>query len=126
MDKIFDARSGGFLMRFVLYLFSTLICSLFLLIVNSLIQGRWGVTLGKWICGIRTVRSTLRPCGFARAMVRELLLLGECFMASTWIPVTLLVAFTSCQQRAGDLVADTIVIRKPTKPSDSEFKDSHT
>jgi hypothetical protein len=34
-------------------------------------QGCWGVTPGKWICGLRTTRTTLSPCGFVKSLYRE-------------------------------------------------------
>ncbi len=113
LDKIFDFGKDGLIVRAAwLYLYLTLLAVSFL-IVNSVLQGVWGVTLGKWICGIRTVRSTLRPCGFFRALFRDLLLLADTFFAYSFIPVTLAIAFSANRQRLGDMAADTIVIRKP-------------
>jgi uncharacterized RDD family membrane protein YckC len=115
MDRIFDSGPNGFLLRLVTLMMFGLLAALTVLVVNSGLQARWGITLGKWICGIRTVQSTLRPCGFARAMVRELLLPVETLLANFSIPATLLIAFTEKRQRLGDLVADTVVIRAPKK-----------
>ena len=47
----------------------------------SVVQGRYGITPGKWLCGLRTLRTTLKPCGFARSLVRETVLLTFCFFA---------------------------------------------
>ena len=112
MDKMFDMGPGGMLIRFLWVLFSSILLRVSILVISSVFQGYWGVSLGKWICGIRTVRSTLRPCGFLRALLRELFLLADTLMALTWVPATLLIALTNSRQRLGDLVADTIVIRK--------------
>lgn len=122
MDKIFDMGQEGLFKRLILYSMTCLIYVLVVLIVTSWLEGRWGITLGKWICGVRTVRTTLRPCGFARAMVREILLVVETLFNSVFIPVTLIIAFTECRQRIGDLVADTIVIRKIRNAAVSETK----
>ncbi len=124
IDRLFSFGPEGLLLRFLWMMLSLVICSLIIVIVNSVLQGGWGVTLGKWLCGIRTVRSTLRPCGFARALVRELLLLVDTLLAISYLPGTLMFAFTSCRQRIGDLVADTIVIRKATTTTDPDVNSS--
>ena len=113
MDKMFDAGAGGMMIQLIWIVFGSLLLQLFILVVSSVFQGYWGVTLGKWICGIRTVRTTLRPCGFLRSVLREILILADTLFTITWLPATLLIVFTSCRQRFGDMAADTIVIRKP-------------
>ena len=113
MDKMFDSGPEGMMLSMV-WLFVTLILTgMVYLFVNSFLQGWWGITLGKWICGIRTVRTTLRPCGFFRALLRELLIVADTLFGMTLLPVTLTIAFSSFRQRLGDMVADTVVIRKP-------------
>ena len=74
-------------------------------------EGRQGITPGKWLLGIRTVGSTLRPCGFARAMFRDLLYWVEIPLFVTPLPAALRMIFTADRQRIGDRLADTIVIR---------------
>ncbi|MDB5346617.1 MAG: domain containing protein [Schlesneria sp.] len=81
-------------------------CSLTLLFV----QGRWGVTPGKWCCGLRTVQSTLKPCGFARSLVREVVLWVDACGFLCWTPGVISIALTNQRQRLGDLVADTLVV----------------
>lgn len=73
-------------------------------------EGFWGLTPGKWICRVRALRTTLRPCGFARSLARELLLVVETVQFLCWLPPMLMIALTDQQQRLGDLVSDTIVI----------------
>lgn len=121
MDNLFDSGMGGLMVRLVWLVLSFVISGLLFLIINSVLQGRWGITLGKWICGIRTVRSTLRPCGFFRALFRELLILADTLFGTTMIPVTIVMALSNNRERIGDLMADTIVIRAP-KP-DQRFSD---
>lgn len=82
------------------------------LIALGVSEGIWGISPGKWLCGIRVVRTTLRPCGFFRAVARELLVFAD-GMTCLWMPGACCVAFTVCWQRIGDLVCDTIVIRRP-------------
>lgn len=78
-------------------------------------EGAWGISPGKWMCDIRVVRTTLRPCGFLRAVLREILYLVDAVMCMGWMPGACCVAFTPNWQRVGDLVADTIVIRRPSR-----------
>ena len=73
-------------------------------------QARWGLTPGKWLCGLRTLRTTLKPCGFARSLVREVVLSVDACHFLCWTPGIVCIALTDCRQRLGDLVADTIVV----------------
>ena len=74
------------------------------------VQAYWGLTPGKWCCGLRTLRTTLKPCGFARSLVREVVLSVDACHFLCWTPGILSIACTDCRQRLGDLVADTIVV----------------
>ncbi|MBC8113564.1 MAG: RDD family protein [Candidatus Saccharimonas sp.] len=82
--------------------------TVFLAIVRY--EGRYGVTPGKWLCGVRTLRTTLRPCGFARALLRELLMWFDAPLLLTVIPGMTSLLCTDRRQRIGDLIADTIVV----------------
>jgi uncharacterized RDD family membrane protein YckC len=77
-------------------------------------QARWGMTPGKWLCGLRTVRTSLRPCGLAHSLARELVFLADCCSFLCWTLGIVSIALTEHRQRLGDLVADTLVIR--TRP----------
>ena len=79
------------------------------------LQGCWGITPGKWLCGLRTLRTTLRPCGIARSLVRELMLVAETFQLICWLPPMLCIALTNQRQRLGDLVSDTIVVEAKSR-----------
>lgn len=81
-----------------------------LLVVVILSQARWGVTPGKWCCRIRTLRATLKPCGLARSLVREVVMCVDTCNTLCWTPGILSIALTDHRQRLGDLVADTIVV----------------
>jgi len=80
-------------------------------VAQLLWQGRSGRTLGKWLMGIKVVRTTLRPCGLARSLLREILLLIDSVMLFSWVTGVITILATSRSQRVGDLIADTIVIR---------------
>lgn len=93
------------------------------LIGLGILEGTWGVSPGKWLFGLRVVRTTLKPCGFFRAALREIFLLIDAVMCCSWLPGVFTIAFSRCHQRLGDLIADTIVIRKPVLPSNPTVAD---
>jgi uncharacterized RDD family membrane protein YckC len=83
------------------------------LIYSCLIPGLRGWTIGKLIVGIRIVREDGRFAGFWRNLVRELLWIVDDF--PYFIPyltgfITAMVS--SRNQRVGDMVAGTFVVRK--------------
>jgi len=91
----------------------TMLVVWFVLMTLTLVimQGRWGITPGKWLLRLRTVRTSLRPSGFARSLAREIVLVVDCLCGLCWTPGILCIALTTTRQRLGDLVADTIVVR---------------
>jgi uncharacterized RDD family membrane protein YckC len=76
-------------------------------------QAVWGMTPGKWLCGLRTLRTSLRPCRYPRSLVREIVFFVDCCNFICWTPGIVSIAFTDRRQRLGDLVADTIVVEWP-------------
>jgi uncharacterized RDD family membrane protein YckC len=101
--------------KFVLWMFGAMaalvVWMLLVLVAYSVGEGRWGVTPGKWATGIRVVGADLAPCGFGRALVRNLLKLVDGFF--NFLIGILMVAYTPEWQRLGDLAARTIVVRTP-------------
>jgi uncharacterized RDD family membrane protein YckC len=81
------------------------------LVAFSVSEGLRGVTPGKALTGIRVVGTELAPCGFGRALIRNLLKLVDGFF--NFLVGILMVAYTPEWQRLGDLAARTIVIRTP-------------
>lgn len=81
------------------------------ILILSVMEGLKGITPGKWVCGIKTLRTTLRPCGVLRALTRQLLVYVDGLALIAWTPGVLTIAFTKDWQRIGDLVADTVVVR---------------
>lgn len=72
-------------------------------------EGRTGKTPGKWIFGIRALDLELEPCGFGRALLRNLLMVAD-GMFSCVVGV-LMIAVTPRWQRVGDLAGRTVVVR---------------
>lgn len=86
----------------------TLLWTIFCLFVFSFLEGKWGGTPGKWALGIRVLGTDLRPCGFGRAFVRNLLKFIDGFF--NFMIGILLVALTENWQRLGDMAARTVVV----------------
>jgi len=84
------------------------VCGLLVLVVYSYFEGRFGKTPGKWLLRIRVLGTDLRPCGFGRALLRNLLTFVDGFF--NFLVGALLVALTENWQRLGDLAARTIVV----------------
>ena len=94
--------------QLILILFAAL---LILVVVSVFLEGRHGVTPGKWLLGLRTVRTTLRPCGVARAIVRNVFYCFDLPLLLTPLPAAISLMFSDHRQRLGDRAADTIVVR---------------
>ncbi len=74
------------------------------------VEGAWGVTPGKWLCGLRTLRTTLRPCGLARTILRDALVWLDIPLLLTPIPAAISCVLSPYRQRWGDRFADTVVV----------------
>ncbi|MCK9459434.1 MAG: RDD family protein [Proteobacteria bacterium] len=74
-------------------------------------EGRFGSSPGKRLTGLRVLGVDLAPCGFGRALLRNVIeLVDAVFGYAVGIA---LVALTPNQQRLGDLAARTIVVFSP-------------
>lgn len=102
---------GGGPLRFLGLMAGAVAWGFLLLAAFSVGEGWWGVTPGKWLTGIRVVGTDLRPCGFGRALVRNVLKLVDGFF--NFLIGILMVAYTRDWQRLGDLAARTVVVRTP-------------
>lgn len=74
-------------------------------------EGRYGITPGKWLIGIRTLGPRLRPCGLGRAIVRNVVRAVDFPLGLTPIPATISLMFSDKRQRLGDRVATTVVVK---------------
>jgi uncharacterized RDD family membrane protein YckC len=83
-------------------------CRLLVLVIFSYFEGRFGKTPGKWLLRIRVLGTDLQPCGFGRALLRNLLTFVDGFF--NFLVGVLLVALTEKRQRLGDLAARTVVV----------------
>lgn len=77
------------------------------------LPGATGATLGQRMLGVRVVGQDGRPAGFGRNLARQLMLIVDCFF---FYLVGLLTALLSRDnQRTGDMVARTWVVRSGTE-----------
>ena len=79
--------------------------------LKVLFEGRFGVTPGKWLLGIRTVSSTLRPCGVSNAIVRSVFYCFDLPFLLTPLPAMISLMLSEHRQTWGDRAAQTLVIR---------------
>lgn len=79
------------------------------------LEGVWGLSPGKWLLGLRVIRTTFRPIGFFRGLIRQFLLMIDgqpCYFVAI-----LMVTCLSKMQRLGDLCADSIVVERRSLPT---------
>ncbi len=100
--------SVGIMVTFMPFILA-LLWMLVVVLVFSFLEGRYGRTPGKWIAGICVLSTNLRPCGFGRAIIRNLLKFVDGFF--NFLVAVLVTALTENWQRVGDLAAGTIVVR---------------
>ena len=80
----------------------------------SAAEGAWGTTPGKWLLGIRVLGSDLQPCGFGRALIRNLLKFVDGFF--NFMVGVMVVALSENWQRVGDMAARTVVVEMRRRP----------
>ncbi len=76
----------------------------------SLLEGLYGQTLGKKICGIRVLKADFSPCGLSAGFLRNIVGIVDAFFYHLVAVVTL--AATAKWQRLGDLAAGTVVVKE--------------
>lgn len=80
---------------------------------HSLLEGLFGRTLGKKLCGIRVLKADFTPCGLSGGFLRNLLRIVDAFFY--YLVAVISLAATVKWQRLGDLVAETVVVRDMKK-----------
>jgi hypothetical protein len=89
--------------------------SIFVVVGQAIWQGYSGRSAGKWVLGMRVIRTTGKRCGWARSLLREILLALDSLFLLTWVPGVICILATEQSQRLGDLLAGTIVVRDTHK-----------
>jgi len=75
----------------------------------SILEGIWGKTIGKKICGIVVLKDNFTKCVLSKGFLRNLLRIVD-FFFYYWVGLVTAVA-TMKWQRLGDIVAETVVVR---------------
>lgn len=83
----------------------------------SLLEGVWGRTLGKKLCGIRVLKEDFTRCTLAAGFVRNILRVVDSWFY--YLVAAVSVGATLKWQRLGDLAAGTVVIRSRKAQSPS-------
>jgi len=78
------------------------------LLIFSATEGSSGATPGKWLLGIRVLGTDLRPCGFGRAFIRNILKFVDGFF--NFMVGVMVAALSENWQRVGDMAARTVVV----------------
>ncbi len=107
-EEFIEERGFAFMLWFFGLFAAAFVCGFLVLVAYSYFEGRFGKTPGKWLLGIRVLGTDLQPCGFGRALLRNLLTFVDGFFS--FLVGALLVALTENWQRLGDMAARTIVV----------------
>jgi len=95
-----------FLALFLFSMVSMVVVSYFYF---SLLEGIWGKTIGKKICGIVVLKDNFSKCTISKGLLRNLLRIVDFFFY--YLVGVVSMAGTMKWQRLGDIVAETIVVR---------------
>lgn len=98
-----------------LLLIAFLIAGYFLIggfLYHSLLEGLYGTTIGKRLCGIRVLNDDFSPCNLLSGFLRNLMRIIDSFFY--YLVAVVSMAGTLKWQRLGDIVAGTVVVRKKT------------
>jgi uncharacterized RDD family membrane protein YckC len=104
-------EGAGAMVRWLAWIGAASLWSLAWLFVFSWLEGRAGTSPGKRLLGLRVLGLDLAPCGFGRALLRNLVELVDAFFGYA-IGIAL-IALTPNRQRLGDLAAKTVVVLLP-------------
>ena len=77
---------------------------------HSLLEGIWGKTIGKKICGIIVLKDDFTKCNISKGLLRNLMRIVDVFLFYYLVGVVSILG-TMKWQRLGDIVAGTVVVR---------------
>ncbi|WP_436343067.1 RDD family protein [Natronorubrum sp. FCH18a] len=82
-----------------------------ILVYGFLLEGLYGYTPGKYVLGLVVVKSDGSNCTVGSSILRNLLWLIDSLPAFNLVGIVLIL-FTDDNQRVGDFVADTVVVKQ--------------
>jgi uncharacterized RDD family membrane protein YckC len=107
-EKIFVMSEQESILRLAWISIGCLLWAFLWLFIFSFTEGKYGKTPGKWLLGIKVLGIDLKPCGFWRALIRNLLEIADAFF--NFMVGIMLIALSDNWQRIGDSLAKTIVV----------------
>jgi uncharacterized RDD family membrane protein YckC len=78
------------------------------IVIFGSLEGLYGWSPGKLVCGLRVIRTTLQPIGVFRGLIRQFLLVID--SQFTYLVGCAMIAVLVKRQRLGDLAADSLVV----------------
>jgi uncharacterized RDD family membrane protein YckC len=81
------------------------------LVYGFLLEGLYGYTPGKYLLGLVVVKSDGSNCTVGASILRNLLWIVDALPTANLVAMVLILG-TDDNQRVGDLVADTVVVRR--------------
>jgi len=93
------------------FLIFGLLAFVFYLVYWFLLEGIYGYRPGKYLMGLVVVKSDGSDCTIGASIIRNLLLIVD-NLPFAYIVGIALILITDKKQRVGDLVADTVVVRR--------------
>ena len=81
------------------------------LVYGFLLEGLYGYTPGKYLLGLVVVKSDGSNCTVGASILRNLLWIVDALPTANLVAMVLILV-TDDDQRVGDLVADTVVVRR--------------
>jgi uncharacterized RDD family membrane protein YckC len=81
------------------------------LVYGFLLEGLYGYTPGKYLLGLVVIKSDGSNCSIGASILRNLLWLVDALPTFNLIAI-LSILITDNNQRVGDLVADTVVVKQ--------------
>jgi len=78
--------------------------------IMSLVEGRFGWTVGSWLAGIRTKRLSQQPIGAFRAFIRYPATLLDLTLLITPLPLAISLVLSRSRRSIGDRLAGAVVV----------------
>ncbi|MEY7850453.1 RDD family protein [Natrarchaeobius sp. A-rgal3] len=101
----------GFMIHDIVGLVLALVAILGVVVYGFLLEGIYGYTPGKYLMGLVVVKSDGSDCTIGASIIRNLALIID-NLPFMYIAGIALIFITDENQRVGDLVADTVVVKR--------------
>ncbi len=109
-EEMFKMMTGGKIFIFLGLMMFGFFWIILCFVLFSILEGKYGITPGKWVMGIRVLGTDMKPCGIGRGFIRNILKIVDGFF--NFMIGIMIVAYTENWQRLGDMAARTVVLDK--------------